>query len=599
MKSFLIKTLISVVLVSVTYIACLYGFLSLVKSDLNMLLQANQTISRFQGLSYDLTSLGPYLITNLKQKYSLEVTKLEISNVKNQYSRIFNQKRIFFKSFRVKANTKDILVSYEANIPDSVFIYLILGATFFSVLTLLAVFFIRFLIREKRNKYLANVVLQVVHDIRSPLAVLNNIEFDKENISGVFTRVKKSVERIEEIIFDVASPYNLNLVEKMNIDLISLCREMILEKKIEYKHLSGISFFVDLHNEPEVFSEVNAGILKRVLSNLINNSVEAIKEKSTDGVLAGEVKLSVYEEGGFNIIQISDNGCGMSPETLSSIEKYRFTTKTSGKGLGISYARKVLSSFDGKLRVESQEGISTEVYVGIPKVDQTRNCISSFNFDDLTRLIIIDDDPSIHSFWQTKVNEFQDGVLFFYNPDEFLNSGCQVVGSDLVLCDYEFKNSPLKGDSVAKRFLGHKNFALVTSFYNIQLLKSQLDPGVRVYSKNQMLNFINHQVVVLIDNDKLMHVEWSHYLKGSKRQIFCFKSVDEFLASNFKNLQASIFIDWNLGDGLNGDTESEKVHDRGFKNLYFTTGLASTDLNKPVWIKEIYGKNPRKISFLI
>ena len=102
---------------------------------------------------------------------------------------------------------------------------------------------------------------------------------------------------------------------------------------------------------------------------------------------------------------------------------------------------------------------------------------------------------------------------------------------------------------------------------------------------------------MLIDDDKLVHLNWKSHCKRSGLEFSGFMSVSEFLAASSTFDKASrIYIDSNLGDGVKGEIESEKIFALGFLNLYLATGYEKDSIQKPVWIKEIFSKSPENIS---
>ena len=80
--------------------------------------------------------------------------------------------------------------------------------------------------------------------------------------------------------------------------------------------------------------------------------------------------------------------------------------------------------------------------------------------------------------------------------------------------------------------------------------------------------------------------------------IWCFKSIFEFLsASKNFNRKTRIYIDSNLGEGIRGEIESEKIFLAGFINLFLATGLEKDSIQRPLWIKDIYSKSPESIEY--
>lgn len=103
--------------------------------------------------------------------------------------------------------------------------------------------------------------------------------------------------------------------------------------------------------------------------------------------------------------------------------------------------------------------------------------------------------------------------------------------------------------------------------------------------------------IVLIDDDRFMLLNWSSHCRKNGFPFCGFKSVEEFLAqSSSFDPDCRIYIDSNLGKGIKGEIESEKIFKLGFLNLYLATGYEKNSIQKPKWIKEVFSKNPENIS---
>jgi signal transduction histidine kinase len=67
-------------------------------------------------------------------------------------------------------------------------------------------------------------------------------------------------------------------------------------------------------------------------------------------------------------ILIHDTGCGIPPEVMSRIHEPFFTTKHHGNGLGLSICRSIIGTLGGRIEIESQTGVGTQVKVLLPIV---------------------------------------------------------------------------------------------------------------------------------------------------------------------------------------------------------------------------------------
>ncbi|MEE8480955.1 MAG: ATP-binding protein, partial [Desulfobacterales bacterium] len=73
------------------------------------------------------------------------------------------------------------------------------------------------------------------------------------------------------------------------------------------------------------------------------------------------------------VIKISDDGCGMSNETIKTIFNPFFTTKPNGTGLGLSIVHRILESYDSQLVVESKIDIGTIFTINLHRIDPPTN----------------------------------------------------------------------------------------------------------------------------------------------------------------------------------------------------------------------------------
>jgi signal transduction histidine kinase len=89
------------------------------------------------------------------------------------------------------------------------------------------------------------------------------------------------------------------------------------------------------------------------LTNIIINAIDAMPSEN------GELKLTTKSIDGKYIIQVEDNGCGISKANLKHIFKPFFTKKPGGLGLGLATTYHILKSNHVGIDVESEEGKGT------------------------------------------------------------------------------------------------------------------------------------------------------------------------------------------------------------------------------------------------
>jgi two-component system sensor histidine kinase HydH len=107
---------------------------------------------------------------------------------------------------------------------------------------------------------------------------------------------------------------------------------------------------------PEV--KIDPDKFKQVFLNLYLNAIDAMEK---GGTLSVEARQEADTRG--VQITISDTGKGIEEEDLPHIFDPYFTTKSSGTGLGLAIVHKIIESHGGKIRVNSQTGIGTDVII--------------------------------------------------------------------------------------------------------------------------------------------------------------------------------------------------------------------------------------------
>jgi signal transduction histidine kinase len=116
----------------------------------------------------------------------------------------------------------------------------------------------------------------------------------------------------------------------------------------------------------ETCFQVNAGEMRQIISNLLANGMDALRDK---GMLHIRVSRLATLERSEPLIQLTmaDNGCGIAPENLKRLFEPFFTTKGSvGTGLGLWITRELVRKHGGSIRVRSRKDKGTVFRITIP-----------------------------------------------------------------------------------------------------------------------------------------------------------------------------------------------------------------------------------------
>jgi PAS domain S-box-containing protein len=163
----------------------------------------------------------------------------------------------------------------------------------------------------------------------------------------------------------------------------------------------------NLRDVPNVLA--NELKLSQVVVNLLTNAVQALIREREDN----EIRVSTWtDETGAAVLEVEDNGRGMSEQVRSEVFEPFFTTKSAGHGtgLGLSICRNIVAGFGGEIAVESELGRGSRFRVRLPACREQpspRNAalasppppprLSSRPGRETPRVLVIDDEPMIRS----------------------------------------------------------------------------------------------------------------------------------------------------------------------------------------------------------
>lgn len=190
-----------------------------------------------------------------------------------------------------------------------------------------------------------------------------NLNFDylKEEITQILAGIENGAERTSEIVKSLRMFSRLDESEQKKA-AIGDCIEStltVLTSKIK-------DFSVIVKKDFQFTDEINCypGKLNQVFMNLINNSLDALENKQN-----AELSFTIEEQDNWIKVAISDNGIGIPENIQDHIFDPFFTTKDVGKGtgLGMSIVYSIIQDHNGKILLDSKEGIGTTFHLFLPK----------------------------------------------------------------------------------------------------------------------------------------------------------------------------------------------------------------------------------------
>jgi signal transduction histidine kinase len=219
--------------------------------------------------------------------------------------------------------------------------------------------------QAEKNRYLVRLgqaAAAIVHDLRNPLISIRGfakrIQQEKGDIKAASQIVIKSAEDMQDIVNDVldfAKPIKITCKEA---DIVKTLREICTYCR-PCAALKRVKLSVEFSAVPlRITADISH--FKRAMVNLINNAIDASGQDEI-------VIVSVSSGHGYLIIKIKDYGVGMEKDILENIFVPFYSKKTSGTGLGMAIAKKVIEAHKGNFRINSKPGQGTEVTIELPQ----------------------------------------------------------------------------------------------------------------------------------------------------------------------------------------------------------------------------------------
>jgi sensor histidine kinase regulating citrate/malate metabolism len=152
--------------------------------------------------------------------------------------------------------------------------------------------------------------------------------------------------------------------------------------KINKCHELGIKMHVLPHSViPSHSRFLSTKSLITVVGNLVENSIEAITEKSQTA--DDEITLLIYEDQQSLMIMVDDTGIGLTAAEIKLMNKRGYTTKGSGRGTGLSLIRNIVEAAKGEATLESEKGVGTSQTLIFKKPRLERGVSSQSPIDQL------------------------------------------------------------------------------------------------------------------------------------------------------------------------------------------------------------------------
>ena len=228
------------------------------------------------------------------------------------------------------------------------------------------------LAQSEREQAWREMAKQVAHEIKNPLTPMRltvqsfqrKFDVNDSNITQKLDDYTKTLLQQIDTMSSVASAFSnfasmpAQQNEQINlINVVRLALEIFNENYIRFET-----------NENEIFTNMDRTQLIRVITNLVKNATQSIQ----DNIINPSIIVTVYKENSNAIITVKDNGIGISEENKPYVFEPKFTTKTSGMGLGLGIIKKIIENYNGTITFESQPNVGTKFIVSFPIITNVK-----------------------------------------------------------------------------------------------------------------------------------------------------------------------------------------------------------------------------------
>ena len=222
------------------------------------------------------------------------------------------------------------------------------------------------LARSEREQAWREMAKQVAHEIKNPLTPMRlsvqsfERKFDindpkiKEKVAEYSKTLIQQIDTMSSISSAFSNFAEMPAQQNETLNVVKIVKLALDIFNEDYIHF--------LAEEDEIIAKLDRTQLIRVITNLVKNAIQAVPEVESPRIL-----VSVVSEEEFVKIAVADNGVGITDANMDKIFEPKFTTKSSGMGLGLGMVKNIVETYKGSIEFTSQEEKGTVFTVRIPK----------------------------------------------------------------------------------------------------------------------------------------------------------------------------------------------------------------------------------------
>lgn len=222
------------------------------------------------------------------------------------------------------------------------------------------------LAQSEREQAWREMAKQVAHEIKNPLTPMRltvqsfQRKFDPEDpeLKQKLNDYTKTLIQQIDTMTSVASAFsNFASMPAQQNETLNVVE--VVEFSLDIFNEEYIRFESD---EEEIITIMDRTQLIRIITNLVKNAIQAIPEEQEQK----SIEVAVKRVGNNVNITVKDNGIGIETEYIEHIFEPKFTTKTSGMGLGLGIIKNIIENYKGTITFETEYKKGTTFIVSLP-----------------------------------------------------------------------------------------------------------------------------------------------------------------------------------------------------------------------------------------
>jgi nitrogen fixation/metabolism regulation signal transduction histidine kinase len=224
------------------------------------------------------------------------------------------------------------------------------------------------LAQSEREQAWREMAKQVAHEIKNPLTPMRltvqsfQRKFDandpelKQKLNDYSKTLIQQIDTMSAVASAFSNFASMPAQQNETLNVVQVV-ELALD-------IFNEDFIVFKSDKEYVISKIDRTQLIRIITNLVKNAIQSIPDEQEEK----KVLVSVNEVENDVIITVEDNGIGIESNNIEHVFEPKFTTKTSGMGLGLGIIKNIIENYKGTITFETELGKGTTFFVSLPIV---------------------------------------------------------------------------------------------------------------------------------------------------------------------------------------------------------------------------------------